>query len=154
MSDPLPIPQPSGLNDDKGQITQTGYRYQQSLDQSIRSANALLATKANKAGQTWEQPFFIEYPEDKDYRVVVKSAVARTITSVTTICTTGTATLTVKINSTALGGAANSVSTSEQSQAHSSANSIAVGDDIVFTISGVSSAENVSITLSGSVTLA
>lgn len=154
MSDPLPIPQPSGLNDSKGQTTQTGYRYFQSLDQSLRSNAAAISTKAEKSGQTWGAPAFIEYPEAKDYKIVVKSPLALTITSVTTICTTGTATLTVKINSTALGGTANSVSTSEQSQAHTTANSVAVGDDIVLTFSSVSAAENVSVMLSGTYDLA
>lgn len=158
MSNPLPMPQPSGLNDAKGQTTQAGYRYMQSLDQAARSASSsiatLEATLATKAGQTFALPAFIEYPEAKDYKVLIKAPFAMTVTSVTTICTTGTATLTVKINSTALGGAANSVSTSEQSQSHSSANSVAVGDDIVLTFSSVSSVENVSVMVSGTYSLA
>lgn len=161
MSNPLPMPQPSGLNDAKGQTTQAGYRYMQSLDQAARSASssiatleATAATLATKAGQTFALPAFIEYPEAKDYKVLIKAPFAMTVTSVTTICTTGTATLTVKINSTALGGAANSVSTSEQSQSHSSANSVAVGDDIVLTFSSVSSVENVSVMVSGTYSLA
>ena len=92
----LPIPQPNGLNDDKGQTTQAGYRYLQSIDKAVRETTSNLSGLSTKAAktQTWEQPFYIEYPEDKDYRVSVKAATARTITSVTTICTTGTATLT------------------------------------------------------------
>lgn len=104
--------------------------------------------------QVWEQSWLIQFPEATDYRVVVDAAVARTITEVTTICTTGTSTLTVKINSTALGGTANSVSTSEQSQAHASSNTVAAGDDIVLTFSSVSSCENVSVKISGTMELA
>lgn len=154
MSNPLPMPQPSGLNDAKGQTTQAGYRYMQSLDQSARSAIATMATLATKAGQTFALPAFIEYPENKSYKVLLKAPFAMTITSVTTICTTGTATLTVKINSTALGGTANSVSTTEQSQSHSSANIVAAGDDVVLTFSSVSGAENVSVMISGTYSLA
>lgn len=157
MSDtPLPIPQPNALNDAKGQTTQTGYRYYQSLDASIRSLATLRTEVAGKASatQTWEQSWLIEYPEAKDYRVVLNADLARTITKVTTRSSAGTCTLTVKINSTALGGSVNSVSTTEQSQVHSSANAVAVGDDIVLAPSSVSSAEMVSVTISGTMTLA
>lgn len=123
------------------------------LKKIVGNASNLSAGKASVT-QTFEQSWIIEYPEDKDYRVVVNAALARTITSVTTKSSTGTCTLTVKINSTALGGTANSVSTTEQSQAHSSANEIAAGDDLVLTVSSVSSCENVSITVSGTLTLA
>lgn len=123
--------------------------------QRVATANkaALDAGKATLA-QVWEQSWLIQFPEAGDYLVVVKSAVARTITEVTTKCTTGTATLTVKINSTALGGTANSVSTSEQSQSHSSSNAVAADDDIVLTFSSVSGAENVSVKISGTLDLA
>jgi hypothetical protein len=143
----VPIPQPG-----RG-TTQEDYRYLQNLDREARATATALSGKAAKA-QTWEQSFFIPAPENGDMRLVLNASVARTITSVTTRSSAGTATLTVKINSTALGGTANSVSTTEQTQAHSSANAVAVGDDIVFTWSSVSSAENVSVTLSGTLTLA
>lgn len=121
------------------------YRWFQSLATSAKEA----AGGVNS--QAFSQSFLIQYPEDGDYKVEVNAAIARTITSVTTICTTGTATLTVKINTTALGGTANSVSTSEQTQAHTSANAIAAGDDMVLTFSSVSSAENVTVTIAGTV---
>jgi hypothetical protein len=123
------------------------------MKKSARDAAALGAGKAAKS-QTWEQSWLIEFPDNKDYRVVVNSALARTITGVTTRSSTGTCTLTVKINTTALGGTANSVSSTESTQAHTSANAVAVGDDIVFTVSANSSAENVSVTLTGTLSLA
>lgn len=89
----------------------------------------------------------IEAPSDKDYKLVVKSPYACTITETTTISTSGTATATFKINTTALGGTANSVSSTEESQAHSSSNSVSAGDDIVLTISSASSCENLSFTI-------
>jgi hypothetical protein len=69
-----------------------------------------------------------------------------TITSVTTKCASGTATATFKIDTTALGGTANSVSSTEQTQAHSSANLVAVGQDINMTISSASTPVDVSVT--------
>jgi hypothetical protein len=118
-----------------------------------RQAAELSSGKAS-VNQTWEQSWLIEFADNKDYRVVINSALARTITGVTTRSSSGTCTLTVKINTTALGGTANSVSTSEQTQSHSSDNAVAVGDDIVLTVSSNSGAENVSVTLTGTLTLA
>lgn len=140
----------TGLVAKNGQATGEMARW---MKKQSQAAAALTSGKAAKT-QTWEQSFLIEYAEDKDYRVVVNSALARTITGVTTRSVSGTCTLTIKINTTALGGTANSVSTSESTQAHSSANAVAVGDDIVLTISSNAAAEGVSVTLTGTLTLA
>jgi len=139
--------------DAKGQPTQTGYKYFESLGQSARSQSQTIAGKAS-VNQTWEQSFYLEAPEAGDYRMVVRAGVARKITRVTTRATAGTCTLTVKLDTTALGGTANSVTTSEQSQSHSSNNDLAADQDIVFTFSSVSSVAGVSVTLSGTLTLA
>lgn len=143
-----------GIEDSGGLITAT------TVEGALAENRAAIDTLESGAGnlavksQVWEQSWLIQSPEDGDYRVVIDAAVARTITEVTTISTAGTATLTVKINTTALGGTANSVSTSEQSQAHASANAVAAGDDIVLTFSSTSGAENVSVKISGTLTLA
>lgn len=79
-----------------------------------------------------------------DYMVFLKMPHGGTITETTTRCTSGTATATFKINTTPLGGTANAVSTSEQSQAQASSNVFAAGDDIVITISSNSSCTNMS----------
>lgn len=123
------------------------------LAENRTAIDTLEAGRAVKS-QAWEQSWLLLAPDGGDYHVVIDAVVARTITEVTTRSTAGTATLTVKINSTALGGTANSVSTSEQTQVHASSNSVAVGDDIVLTFSSVSSAEYVSVKISGTVTLA
>lgn len=81
---------------------------------------------------------------DGDLRVFIKMPHAGTITETTTRSTAGTCTATFKVNTTALGGTANSVSTSEQSQAHASTNTFAADDDIVITISSNSSCANMS----------
>lgn len=77
-----------------------------------------------------------------DYIVAIRMPFGGIITETTTKCATGTATATFKVNTTALGGTANSVSTSEQSQAHASSNTFASGDDIVITISSNSACED------------
>jgi hypothetical protein len=84
-----------------------------------------------------------------DIILYLKSPVAFTITETVTKCTSGTATATFKINTTNLGGTANSVSSSEQAQAHASANSVSIGDDIVVTISSASTLVNPSFSVSG-----
>lgn len=89
-----------------------------------------------------------------DYRLVINIPYGCSITKTTTRCTSGTATATFKINTTALGGTANSVSSSEQSQTHSTSNTVAVGDDIVLTISANSSCLNLSFTIEFTRTLA
>jgi hypothetical protein len=89
-------------------------------------------------------PFAILAPEDGDYTIILKSIWAGAITDLTAKSASGTCTLTGKINSTNLGGTANSVSSTESSQSHSSANVVAVGDDIVLTVSANTSASKVS----------
>lgn len=130
-----------GVRADTRQLDQK----QKATDTSLEATRAALAVE--------EIPVFIEYPENKDYRIIVASKYARTINEITTVCSTGTATVTGKINSTNLGGTANSASTTEQTQTHSSANSVAVGDDIVLTISAVSSIKNLSINIKATRTL-
>lgn len=82
---------------------------------------------------------------NQDYKLVVNCSFGGTITQVTTICVSGTATFTTKINTTALGGTANSVSTSEQSQTQSSSNVFVAGDDIVITASSNSACLRASV---------
>lgn len=88
----------------------------------------------------------IEYPQNKTYRLPNLPYVMQ-IDSVTTRSSTGTCTFTVRINSTPLGGSANSVSTTEQTQTHSSNNVTAVGDDIEIVVSANASCEDLSFTI-------
>lgn len=79
---------------------------------------------------------------DGDYIVAIRMPFGGIITETTTKCSTGTATATFKVNTTALGGTANSVSTSEQSQSHSTSNTFSSGDDIIITISSNAACED------------
>lgn len=82
------------------------------------------------------------------YNLIINSPFTGTIESVTTICTSGTCTATVKINGVALGGTANSVSTSENIQTHTSANEFVPGDEVTLNISSNASCEGLAFTLS------
>ena len=71
--------------------------------------------------------------------VILDAKYAFTITAVTTSCTSGTATGTWKINSTALGGTANSISSAKNTQTHSSANAVVAADTVNLVLSATSS---------------
>ena len=90
---------------------------------------------------------FMVAPQNQTYKLVVKIAHDGTIHETTTICATGTATATFQINGVALGGTANSVSTTEQSQAHTSSNTFVAGDDIEVVISASASIADMSFNI-------
>lgn len=89
----------------------------------------------------------ITAPQDKTYVLAQKMRHAGTITETTTDCSAGTATATFKINGINLGGTANSVSTTEQSQAHASSNTFSAGDTLSVTISSNSGCEDLAISV-------
>ena len=120
---------------------------------SASAARTNLAAAA--AAQTEEQiSGFIASPADKSYTIALKMAHAGTITETTTKSASGTCTATFKVNTTALGGTANSVSSSEQSQSHSGTNTFSAGDDIVLTVSSNATCADMSFTIKYSRTLA
>lgn len=118
---------------------------------------AAATTKGGAAIAVVTQTFFWSwyFPNgtNKAYKLIVNAPVGATITAITTICESGTATLTGSINATPLGGTANAVSTSEQTQAHASANVLAAGDDFTLTLSSVSSLVGMTATVAITVTL-
>jgi hypothetical protein len=97
-------------------------------------------------GFTWS---FIGTGTARAYPLLLKAPFAFRITEVTSKCTSGTATATVSIDAVNLGGTANSVSSSEQSQTHSSANTVSAGQDVVVTLSSVTSPVDPIITVKG-----
>lgn len=125
-----------------GSVTSTEFQYINTLTSNAQTqlnAKASTTQTAEGAGGVIGGAL-----SDTDYRVFLKMPHGGTITETTTRSTAGTATATFKVNTTALGGTANSVSTSEQSQSHSSTNTFAADDDIVITISSNSGCENMS----------
>lgn len=91
---------------------------------------------------------------DKEYKIIINIPYAGTIVETSTICLSGTATGTFSIGGADLGGTANSISSSENVQAHASANEFIVGDNIEFTISSNSTALDVNFTIKYTRTLA
>nr|WMC99346.1 hypothetical protein RAR13_11880 [Aminobacter aminovorans] len=115
-----------------------------------KGAGTLNATALYVNGQsvaTDTMSGFIGAPADKSYTIVLKCPYGGTINETVTKSASGTCTATFKINTTALGGTANSVSSSEQTQAHASANTFVAGDDIVLTISSNSSCLDMAFTI-------
>lgn len=100
------------------------------------------------ANTGYEQiPGLFDFVSDGTYKLCVKMRHPGAITSITTICESGSCTATFKINNSALGGTANSVSTSEQSQPHSTSNTFVAGDDISVTISSTSACRKLSFNI-------
>lgn len=103
--------------------------------------------------QTYAESAYIEYPTDKDYQFVAMGFDG-TIEEVVTETESGTCTVTVLINDVALGDGSNAASTTRDTVAHTSANTLADGDDVTIQVSSNSAAVGLSVTLRGSRTLA
>jgi len=121
--------------------------------QFAQTSESLSAGKAAKTQTAWAS-WLIPAPEDKDYPVIVNAGEGFTITEVTTKTAVGTATVVVKINGTPLGGGASSASTSESTVNHASNNVVSAGDDVTITVSGTTNAEDLSVTIKGTMELA
>lgn len=121
-----------------GKLSNAGTHYLEDLARSLSEVGDSLAVG--------HEPCFIETPDDKTYDIIPDAKFAFEINETTTDCSTGTATVTWKINGVALGGTANSASTTKQTQAHTSANTVAVGDVVSITVSANSSCENLATT--------
>jgi hypothetical protein len=90
----------------------------------------------------------IAFPLDGTYTIILDSKYAKKILEVTAKTSAGSSTLTPEINSTPLGGGANAVATTKATVSHSSANAMAVGDKLIFVLSGTSSdCQNLSFAL-------
>ena len=89
----------------------------------------------------------ITSPTNKTYVLAQKMRHAGTITETTTDCSEGTATATFNIDGTPLGGTANSVSTTEQSQAHASSNTFSAGDTLSVAVSSNSGCKDLAISV-------
>lgn len=85
--------------------------------------------------------FTIESPDNQNYLFEINAPYGYEITQVDSDCRAGSCTATTKIGSTALGGGANSVSTTLQSKSHTTNNVVAAGGTSVVTISSNSSCE-------------
>ncbi len=132
MADVLPIPSYDAISSPDGKPTTSAYRFWQSLQGAASSALASVAAiNARTEGDT----FASKTPANGDENVLINAPYGFKIASITSKCTTGTITATFKIGGVALGGGANSVSTTEQTITHTSANTVAISDDLTVTYS-------------------
>lgn len=113
-------------------------------------------TNLAAASTTQTAAFFayIKTVANQDYRLFLKIPWGGTITETATRSVSGTCTATFKINTTALGGTANSVTSAEQSQAHSSANVFVTDDDVMVTVSANAACVDMAIGIKFTRTLA
>lgn len=145
MSDkPLAPPPPRALLGPDGKISDRFYQWLGSMQKGVSSAISGVGTiNAQAAGDT----FSIAYPDNGTENVLINAPFGFAISSITSKSSSGTCTATFKIGGTALGGGANSVSTTEQTKTHTSDNVVAVGDDLTCTISSNSSCEKAIFTI-------
>lgn len=89
----------------------------------------------------------LEAPANKSYKLTLNIPFAGFVDTLSTVAISGTATATISINGTPLGGSANAVSSTEDVEAHTSDNTFVAGDDITLAISSNVEATDVSFTL-------
>lgn len=89
----------------------------------------------------------LEQPINKDYFLVSAIPYDGYIFSTISDCSAGTATATVLINGTPLGGGPNSVSTSKQTVYHTSANGFLKGNEIKLTVSANAAVVDLNLTI-------
>lgn len=135
-----PVPTPQGFTTKDGGLSTAGYQFLQSLYQG---AVAAISGVGSVQSKQYPIDFTIESPDNQDYDFELSALDGYTINSVLSKCRAGSCTATTKIGGTALGGGANSVSTTLQTKTHSSANVVAAGDAVVVTISSNSSCAGV-----------
>lgn len=108
-----------------------------------------------QAGQTFGISFGIAGAlANQDYTIALRMPFAGTITETSSISASGTATATFKVNTTALGGTANAVSSAQVNTTQSSANTFVANDLLKVTISANSSCTDASFGIKYTRTLA
>lgn len=123
------------FTESSGKLTQDGFNALQQIADAAEAEDTPAAETDFWAG-------LIEVVSDKDYTLVLSATFAGSINETVTQSAANTATFTFKINSTALGGTANDVSTVEQAQSHTTSNAFVEGDNIVLTVSANASCED------------
>lgn len=127
-----------GINADIAAINATLYSAS-AAGQVLESTGAGGSTNPTYKTRQEVIDFTIESPDDQDYLFEISAPYGYTITRVDSDCRSGSCTATTKIGGVALGGGANSVSTTLQTKTHSSANVISASGTSVVTISSNSS---------------
>ena len=140
---PLAPPPPRALLDPNGNVSDRFYQWLGSLQKGIAGAFSGIG-EINAQQEAID--FTIESPDNQDYLFEIDCPFGYKITQVDSKCRSGTCIATTKIGVTALGGGANSVSTSLQTKTHTSDNVIAAAGTSVVTISSNSSCAGLRLT--------
>lgn len=146
--DPLPDQRARFINTD-GTPTPEFFKWLLAADASVKATVDFIDTPVPTPEFELIEEFsvFIAFPANKDYKLALDAAEEREVYEVVTICESGTCTVTIKTDSTALGGTANSASSTQQIQTHSSANTWNVDEDLVATISANSNCVGLTVTV-------
>jgi hypothetical protein len=123
------------------------------LDERSRAIDEAIAD-AVSASQTEFISGLIKLPVNQDYRIVEKIPHGATLSEFTAKLASGTCTATLKIGTTAVTGGAINATSSQQSSSLTAANTAAVGDVLVITISLASSPVDLSFAIKYTKTLA
>lgn len=120
------------------------------------AANARTTLAAAAAVQTVMMSWVFESISSSETLVMIQDnkLPAITITEITTICESGSATVTGKIDTVSLGGTPNAMSSVEATQAQASANVLGVGSNFALAFSSVSDVVRGTVTVKGTLTLA
>jgi hypothetical protein len=114
-------------------------RESQAAEELAETNVAVLATASHSA--------LIEFADNKDYIIWLRTPFAGTITRTTVKSSSGTCTLTVKVNTTAVGGSAHSVTSTEESIERTTTNTFAAGDDFRLTVASNSSCVDLAVSI-------
>lgn len=136
---PTPTPQPSGLLDAKGGLTQTGYRHIESLGKSARSNAESIATIAARPAP--DIGAAISFVENRDYLIDIYSSVAYRIDEVGSLAASGSCVATIYINNVAMTGTSNTVSSTGEAQTPTAGNLVPAGSYVFIRITSNSACE-------------
>ena len=146
----------SSVTDSNGRLTtvwrealSTLFRGLAQLERADEVNLKFLAAKA----QTFAEPAFIEFPDNKDY-LFAAMGFDGAITQVVAECESGTCDLTVLIGDQEINEEVISISDTRTTSEYASNNTLSVGSDVTLRISNNAAATSVSITLIGTRTLA
>lgn len=132
------------ISGDGGKSNDNWHRF---LGDAAQQANETAAGLAALSSVADSRCALIEYPSDKDYVIWRNIPFAITVTSVTRRTNTGSLTLTPKKNTTAITGTSGTANTTEATGTATADNAFAIGDDLRLTVSAVSSAGDLEVTV-------
>jgi hypothetical protein len=154
----------SRVVDDSGKVTTTWHTFLKSLVRDLSSVQTSINTITGAGGddgeafvaaglnQTFAEAILIEYPTDKDYKFLAVGFTGE-IEAVETETSSGSCTVTVLLDDVALGGGSSSVTSTNGIVAHGASNAVTPTTDIIIRVSSNSGAQDLSVTLRGTMTL-